>query len=315
MAFRVMKLNSRLFLSTQACCVLCRRSTRQDSKLSITGSRHFGSLQRINDYGVANPSTACGPCVTTALTNHPSARHRHRSQTSQGLSLLCFYLPQERFQRRTFANVGTRKSPTHYYDVLELSPKATQNQIKSAYYKKSKLHHPDVSQRPESHKLFTEINEAYEVLGNLRKRRMYDQGVYSTRQHGQQPGSHTSEQDYTREYRQRSHFDRGERPPPPRGHTRIYNFDEFYRQHYNDMRERRGREHAEFVKHREMMDERLKRRSTEMSAFVSVPLWFTILFLFILMFENYDRDILVDPKQRETRQYDSLGKIPQPRDR
>lgn len=41
-----------------------------------------------------------------------------------------------------------------HYDVLGLTPKATQSDIKSAYYKLSKIHHPDKSSVNIWHKLF-----------------------------------------------------------------------------------------------------------------------------------------------------------------
>uniref|UniRef100_A0A3B5AEB0 J domain-containing protein n=1 Tax=Stegastes partitus TaxID=144197 RepID=A0A3B5AEB0_9TELE len=35
------------------------------------------------------------------------------------------------------------KSKTAYYDILKVSPSATQSQIKTAYYKQSFIYHPD----------------------------------------------------------------------------------------------------------------------------------------------------------------------------
>uniref|UniRef100_A0A8C4S5K7 J domain-containing protein n=1 Tax=Erpetoichthys calabaricus TaxID=27687 RepID=A0A8C4S5K7_ERPCA len=35
------------------------------------------------------------------------------------------------------------KSKTAYYDILQVTPSATQAQIKTAYYKQSFLYHPD----------------------------------------------------------------------------------------------------------------------------------------------------------------------------
>uniref|UniRef100_A0A3P9MXZ1 Uncharacterized LOC103474675 n=1 Tax=Poecilia reticulata TaxID=8081 RepID=A0A3P9MXZ1_POERE len=35
------------------------------------------------------------------------------------------------------------KCKTAYYDILKVSPSATQSQIKTAYYKQSFIYHPD----------------------------------------------------------------------------------------------------------------------------------------------------------------------------
>uniref|UniRef100_A0A673BB84 J domain-containing protein n=1 Tax=Sphaeramia orbicularis TaxID=375764 RepID=A0A673BB84_9TELE len=65
-----------------------------------------------------------------------------------------------------------------YYDILKVSPSATQSQIKSAYYKQSFIYHPDKNAGSEEAKqMFAEISEAYTVLGNITLRRKYDRGI------------------------------------------------------------------------------------------------------------------------------------------
>jgi preprotein translocase subunit Sec63 len=60
------------------------------------------------------------------------------------------------------------KSRTKFYDCLEITPAATQNDIKSAYYKLSKIYHPDKNKgSPDAANKFREITEAYEVFGNF----------------------------------------------------------------------------------------------------------------------------------------------------
>ncbi|XP_059176654.1 dnaJ homolog subfamily C member 30, mitochondrial-like [Physella acuta] len=146
------------------------------------------------------------------------------------------------------------KSAFHYYDILGLKPSATQNQIKSAYYEKSKKYHPDTAQCVLDHSHFTEINEAYEVLGNIRKRRMYDRGVYNHGHMSSERSSPEAEEDYTQAFRNASQQQK-RRPKAPRGHTKIYNFDDFYRQHYNVNRERKA---AEFKAYQNYMEMKLK---------------------------------------------------------
>lgn len=66
---------------------------------------------------------------------------------------------------------------SNHYDVLGLTPKATQAEIKSAYYKLSKVYHPDKNQgSQDAATKFRDITSAYEILGNVRTRRLYDKG-------------------------------------------------------------------------------------------------------------------------------------------
>lgn len=65
-----------------------------------------------------------------------------------------------------------------YYDVLEISKKATQEDIKKAYRKLAREHHPDMAKENDkaaAEARFKEINEAYQVLSDPQKRQMYDQ--------------------------------------------------------------------------------------------------------------------------------------------
>ncbi|CAD8109345.1 unnamed protein product [Paramecium sonneborni] len=61
----------------------------------------------------------------------------------------------------------------NYYQTLNLTNKATQDEIKSAFYNLAKLHHPD--KNPNSVELFKAINEAYEVLKNPITKKEYDE--------------------------------------------------------------------------------------------------------------------------------------------
>ena len=67
--------------------------------------------------------------------------------------------------------------PRDYYEVLEVDKNATPEEIKKAYRKQAKKHHPDVSQEPKdvAEAKFKEVSEAYEVLSDPEKRQLYDQ--------------------------------------------------------------------------------------------------------------------------------------------
>ena len=63
-----------------------------------------------------------------------------------------------------------------YYKVLGLDKNATQEDIKKAYRKLARKHHPDLNPNDkEAHKKFQQINEANEVLSDPEKRKKYDQ--------------------------------------------------------------------------------------------------------------------------------------------
>ncbi|XP_078598706.1 uncharacterized protein LOC144874442 [Branchiostoma floridae x Branchiostoma japonicum] len=128
-----------------------------------------------------------------------------------------------------------RQVNVHYYDVLGITPAATQTQIKSAYYKKSMQFHPDRNKTAFAADRFTEITEAYEVLSHRDLRRKYDHGVLN-------------KSDLLRE--------RKPTTPPPRqegsrqaySDTKVqsrgnlgYNMDEWLRGHYGDAMEQEQR--------------------------------------------------------------------------
>src|SRR6476646_10127773 len=62
-----------------------------------------------------------------------------------------------------------------YYTVLGVPRTATEKDLKTAYRKLARKHHPDVNPGDKrSEALFKEIGEAYSVLSDADKRRKYD---------------------------------------------------------------------------------------------------------------------------------------------
>jgi len=62
-----------------------------------------------------------------------------------------------------------------YYEVLGVNKTASKDELKKAYKRLAKKHHPDVDKSAGANERFKEINEAYQVLSNSEKKAAYDQ--------------------------------------------------------------------------------------------------------------------------------------------
>jgi curved DNA-binding protein len=77
-----------------------------------------------------------------------------------------------------------------YYQTLGVARSATADEIKKAFRKLARLHHPDVAKDKKAGEIkFKEVNEAYEVLSDPAKRKKYDElGEHWNAQGGPPPG-------------------------------------------------------------------------------------------------------------------------------
>ena len=63
-----------------------------------------------------------------------------------------------------------------YYGTLGVPRDASQADLKKAFRKLARKHHPDVNKGDnEAERRFKEVNEAYDVLSDPEKRKLYDQ--------------------------------------------------------------------------------------------------------------------------------------------
>ena len=73
---------------------------------------------------------------------------------------------------------GTKQD---YYDLLGVPRKAAQKEIRAAYRKLARKYHPDLNPGDKSsEEKFKQVQEAYDVLSDAKKRQMYDQFGFET---------------------------------------------------------------------------------------------------------------------------------------
>lgn len=93
----------------------------------------------------------------------------------------------------------------NYYEILKVSPKATNAEIKSAYRRLARKLHPDKNNGCEDKALeFAKIAKAYEILGNPKSRADYDRQILQAEFRNSSNGStvFNSENEYARRFRQ-----------------------------------------------------------------------------------------------------------------
>lgn len=180
----------------------------------------------------------------------------------------------------------------NYYSHLELGSNATQNEIKTSYYRLSKIYHPDKNLgSQEAANKFREITAAYEVLGNVQSRKLYDRGLASTQSIYEAPAYESApESDETV-----SDFHRARHTKKPSkvytGRTEAYNFDEWTKAHYSSSFNRIQDSRATSALRREM-NEAFRAQETDKD--LTTPILIVILFAIVIV-QLFVRDYYDDP--------------------
>jgi len=137
-------------------------------------------VQTIVNSTLINQSAHAISSVTNSLNCHQSIKLNGKRNFSLDTSSNALLNNKNKkiiqSQKREFhATVPSRESKRDLYEVLGVKKGASAKEIKSAYYKLAKTYHPDTNKSKEANEKFIEIQNAYEILSDDKKRAQYDQ--------------------------------------------------------------------------------------------------------------------------------------------
>jgi len=165
-----------------------------------------------------------------------------------------------------------------HYEALNIPRTATHKEIKDAYYRLSMIYHPDKNKgSKEAANIFRDITSAYEVLGNVRQRGLYDRGANPIQKNSQ----YTSRQPFETMNTKTDLY-------KTNAHSRDYNFNEWSRTHYTNVYERQFSD-REKILHKKFNEEYVMRHNTYIVLTVMVSV---IMFILVTMFE-YVKELLI----------------------
>jgi len=95
--------------------------------------------------------------------------------------------PQPQPPQEILKEANLNPKEVNFYEVLGVSKTATTSEIKKAYYTLSRQYHPDKNpNNPQAEEMFKLISEAYHVLSDDEKRKIYDlHGISGLQEDGQ----------------------------------------------------------------------------------------------------------------------------------
>ncbi|KAG9485775.1 hypothetical protein GDO78_008718 [Eleutherodactylus coqui] len=259
---------------------LLRLKTRQhliEEKLSC-GRKHGGSLLPLCVL-VSDPKGVVAPESSNRMRLYsmwPSGTHRGQTLDMQMQSRLeVRFYSQWTGSRSSYHQNGNRRkgangsedkesplyrSRTAYYDIMGVTPNATQAQVKTAYYKQTFRFHPDRNHGNEdAARQFGLVTEAYHVLGSVSLRKKYDRGILSLEdvRSAKKPTGKSGSPPRKEASGPREASTSSTTPAKP-----MFDFDAFYQAHYGEQlaREQAWKARREYIK--QMKEEKKKANIT-----------------------------------------------------
>ncbi|PVU99848.1 hypothetical protein BB559_000362 [Furculomyces boomerangus] len=146
-------------VSLQVVCVYCKKSFL------------------VNSSDLFENKLVSKPVTTSKNSPHPQTSGFAGNSRSVGADTnLNSQKNEEPKKSHVSGGKGSDETPleTEYYDWLNVSPTATQAEIKKNYYVQALKYHPDKNKEPEAEVKFKQISQAYQVLSDPKRRKDYN---------------------------------------------------------------------------------------------------------------------------------------------
>lgn len=201
---------------------------RWPTSRNLTASR--GTIQvygNAKQPGHRRHSTLASSFVAPYITRQTHTRtfHLQPNPTKAKPASLTRSIPA---QHRSFHTTKLLSQEKSHYQTLGVEPTVSRADLKKRFYALSKEVHPDVNKSPNASERFSEVSEAYTILGNEEKRRKYDREVMPrftktrSRSSEKQSGTYAGSRAPTGLSKRRGTF----RGPPPSFYGRESKSDE-----------------------------------------------------------------------------------------
>lgn len=121
----------------------------------------------------------------------------------------------------------------NYYDILEVAPGVSKEEIKISFRKLVRKFHPDVNKSPEAEAIFKKINEAIEILGDDLKRLKYDHSMnFETKSYAEEKKSNVKADFKRADEKNEKHSETTQKEGPKRQTGK--NFSEIFHQFFDE---------------------------------------------------------------------------------